>query len=156
MHLAESAAWALVLAVRVGCAPADLNVDALQRHLAGHGVMLSFFNDLDMSCREPWLAAVQYLGTKGFFPSYDARPTAPLTAPVARLWAAATPALSGARHDAMALAKAVFAADTPAAPAISRTDFLGLLSRTAHGAADAPLARGEACLLCFEASARAP
>jgi len=76
MHLAESAAWAIVLAVRASLAPANINLDQLQRTLVEHGVMISFFNDFDMSCREPWVSAVQYAGTKGEFTGYDARPTA--------------------------------------------------------------------------------
>jgi hypothetical protein len=79
MHLAESAAWAIVLASRAGVPPAALATETLQRHLVAHGVMLSFFNDLDMANRAPCLAAMQYLGTKGFFPGYDAAPDAPLT-----------------------------------------------------------------------------
>lgn len=74
MHLAESAAWAAVLAARKGIPVAEVNIECLQRALVEHGMMLTFFNDVDMSCRAPWLAAVQYLGTKGFFETYDARP----------------------------------------------------------------------------------
>lgn len=72
MHLAESAAWAVVLAARDRVAPADVNVARLQRHLAEHGVMLTFFNDVDMSPRTPEVAALQLLGTKGAFASYEA------------------------------------------------------------------------------------
>ena len=154
MHLAESAAWALVLSARAGCVPADLGIDALQRHLASRGVMLSFFNDLDMACREPWLPAVQYLGTKGFFSSYDARLTAPLSAVVARLWIATTPTLASPEHDAMALARAVFAADTPDATPISRSEFFALIGRSSDTSGQITISRGEACQLCFEASAR--
>ena len=74
MQLAESAAWAIVLAARATIAPALLDVGRLQRHLVAHGVMISFFNDLDMTCREPWLPAVQFFGARGFFSDYDARP----------------------------------------------------------------------------------
>lgn len=74
MHLAESAAWAAVLAARQGIAPAELDVRSWQRQLVGAGVMISFFNDLDVSAREPWVAAAQLLGTRGFFPGYDADP----------------------------------------------------------------------------------
>lgn len=76
MHIAESAAWAIVLAHRRGIAPAAIDVEALQRQLVTSGVMISFFNEFDMSAAAPWLAAVQYFGAKGFFDSYDARPDA--------------------------------------------------------------------------------
>lgn len=74
MHLAESAAWAAVMATRAGIAPADVNLDELQRRLVEHGVMITFFNDFDMASPEPWVPAVQYFGAKGMFNSYDARP----------------------------------------------------------------------------------
>lgn len=74
MHLAESAAWAVVLAARGNLAPAGVNLDRLQRTLVERGVMITFFNDFDMGTREPWVPAVQYFGTKGEFPSYDAHP----------------------------------------------------------------------------------
>ena len=86
MHVAESAAWAIILAAREGVLPAELNVSRLQRHLVRHGVMISFFNDLDMARNETWLPAMQFLGTKGFFPDYDARPFLPLDDETARRW----------------------------------------------------------------------
>ena len=86
MHLAESAAWAIVLAARQAIAPADVNICALQRTLVTHGVMISFFNDFDMSVREPWVPAAQYLGTRGFFTTYDARPVEVLDTKTATAW----------------------------------------------------------------------
>ncbi len=86
MHLAESAAWAIVLAARQGVPPADLDVSVLQRHLVAHGIMISFFNDVDMASPEPWLPAVQFLAARGFFPDYDAAPSAPLDDVTARNW----------------------------------------------------------------------
>jgi hypothetical protein len=74
MHLAESAAWAVVLAARSNVAPANVSVEQLQRRLVERGVMISFFNEFDMGTREPWVPAVQYFGTKGAFTRYDARP----------------------------------------------------------------------------------
>lgn len=76
MHLAESAAWAVVLAARNRVAPAEINSGELQRTLVEHGVMITFFNDFDMATREQWVPAVQYAGTKGMFATYDARPEA--------------------------------------------------------------------------------
>ncbi|MBL9199153.1 MAG: FAD-dependent oxidoreductase [Opitutaceae bacterium] len=156
MHLAESAAWAVVLAARTGRAVAAVGVDALQRHLAARGVMLAFFNDVDMNIRDPWISAVQYLGTKGFFGSYDARPADPLSAAVARLWVAAVGSIARADHDAMALARAVRAAETAPSPPISRGEFHALLGRPAPAEAAAAISRAAACHLCFETSALAP
>ena len=87
MHLAESAGWALVLAARSQVAPANVDVSQLQRHLVRHGVMISFFNDFDMSCRESWVPAVQFLGAKGFFSDYEARPLAAIDPATAACWA---------------------------------------------------------------------
>ncbi|MBI4626591.1 MAG: FAD-dependent oxidoreductase [Verrucomicrobia bacterium] len=89
MHLAESAAWAVVLAARQKIAPAAVNIDRLQRTLVARGVMISFFNDFDMGGREPWVRAVQYFGARGFFPSYAARPGEVLDPVTATAWARA-------------------------------------------------------------------
>jgi hypothetical protein len=75
MHVAESAAWAAVIANRRRVSPARINVDELQRTLVEHGIMITFFNDLDMASPAPWLPAAQYFGAKGEFPSYDAKLT---------------------------------------------------------------------------------
>lgn len=95
MHLAESAAWAVVLAARSGVDPAEVDVKALQETLVGRGVMISFFNELDMASPEPWVRAVQLLGVRGFFDSYDARPRDPVDDATAQQWgrvAGVTPA----------------------------------------------------------------
>lgn len=86
MHLAESAAWAVVLAARKKVSPADVNIQDLQRTLVERGVMISFFNDVDMGSPEPWTAAVQYCGAHGFFSSYDARPQERLEPRTADEW----------------------------------------------------------------------
>ena len=87
MHLAESAAWAIVLSAREKVAPANVNLDRLQRRLVERGVMICFFNDFDMGCPEPWVPAVQYWAARGFFSSYDARPHEVLDAATAAAWA---------------------------------------------------------------------
>ncbi len=87
MHIAESAAFAAALAVRAGAAPAEIKPGQLQRRLVESGVMISFFNDFDMAAPEAWAPAVQFLGAKWFFASYDARPRDPLDAGTARIWA---------------------------------------------------------------------
>ncbi len=74
IQLAEAAGYAAALAKETRAQVADISVDALQRRLAENGHMLSFFNDFDMAKEASWVPAVQYLGTKGYFSSYDARP----------------------------------------------------------------------------------
>ncbi len=87
MHLGESAAFASALAVRNNVAPAQLKPAQLQRRLVESGVMISFFNEFDMATSEPWVPAVQFLGAKWFFGSYDARPLDPLDQLTAQIWA---------------------------------------------------------------------
>jgi hypothetical protein len=87
MHLAESAAWAVVLAAQQKIAPAGISGGGLQRTLVARGVMITFFNDFDMGAREPWVPAVQYFGARGFFPGYDARPAELLDPTTAAAWA---------------------------------------------------------------------
>ena len=86
MHLGEVAAYAAVLALRAGTTPGTLPAQRLQRHLVEHQVMITFYNDLDMATPEPWVPAVQYLGARGYFPTYDARPHAPLDGDTAARW----------------------------------------------------------------------
>lgn len=89
MHLAESAAWAVVLAARERVAPANVNVEALQRLLVEHGVMITFFNDCDMATPSPWVPAVQFCGARGFFPTYDAGAEDVIDEATAASWARA-------------------------------------------------------------------
>lgn len=97
MHLAESAAWAVVLAHRAGVRPAEFEVTALQRHLIAHGVMISFFNDADMDDPVPWKPAFQFLGARGFFSSYDAHPEEALDPVTAAAWHRLVPQVAVSR-----------------------------------------------------------
>lgn len=86
MHLAESGAWAVVLAARRGCRPAEVPVGELQRVLVSRGVMITFFNDSDMADPGGWAPGLQLLGARGLLPSYDAEPGRVLTAAEANAW----------------------------------------------------------------------
>ncbi len=107
MHVAESAGFSAAIAVEQGITPAEVTNDDLQRRLAESGVMLTFFNDLDMATDAPWVAAVQYFGTKGFFASYDARPEDPLDAVTAGIWAKAIGAMLDNNDDPNRTARAL-------------------------------------------------
>jgi arylsulfatase A-like enzyme len=87
MNVAESAAYAAAMAVKRDQTPAEVDPGELLRMLAERRVMISFFNDVDLGSEQPWVPAVEYLGTKGFFRNYDARPDEPLSPGVARCWA---------------------------------------------------------------------
>ena len=111
MQLGEAAGFACALARETDTAPGHLDPDLLVRRLVAAPMMVSFFNDLDMATTAPWVAAVQYLGTRGFFADYDARPDDPLSPAVAQVWARACGELvagppRGAEADRAALATA--------------------------------------------------
>ena len=48
--------------------------------------MISFFNDIEGREYSPWYPAIQYLGTKGFFGSYEAYPDKMLTEKLSETW----------------------------------------------------------------------
>lgn len=87
MSMAEAAGYATVMAIKEGKTPATIEVDKLMRHLVKNSVMISFFNDVEVSPLEKWYPAVQYFGAKGFFGSYDAQPLVALLTPLAEIWA---------------------------------------------------------------------
>lgn len=86
MSLCESAGYAAALAIQNKVAPAQIDPELLQRKLAASHVMLSFFNDLDVSSDDPQVAAAQYFATKGFFADYNARLDEPLTESLRAAW----------------------------------------------------------------------
>jgi hypothetical protein len=118
MQTGEAAGFAAALAVKNKTTPAQLDPELLVRTLVKNRVMVSFFNDVDVTSSEPWVAAVQYFGTKGFFSSYDAKPAAPLTPALADIWAKGFAQLRAGTLDPNALARAVAAAEAaaPSAP----------------------------------------
>lgn len=126
MHLCESAGHAAALAIQNKVTPAQLDPDLLLRRLAASHVMLSFFNDLDVTSNDPRAAAAQYLGTKGFFPSYDAKLDQPLTAAVKAAWEKGFAELQQGTLQPMQLAKTVRVAEAQPSPATDqkRGDFL--------------------------------
>ncbi len=80
MQTGEAAGFAAALSAKQGIPPAQLNPCELIRTLVDHRFMVSFFNDVDPADAAPWVPAVQYLGTLGFFDGYDALPHEPLGA----------------------------------------------------------------------------
>ncbi|MSU22422.1 MAG: FAD-dependent oxidoreductase [Opitutus sp.] len=86
MALGQAAATAAHLALRDRVPPRRVNVDSLQRELLRAGQVLTFFKDIDRAASD--YAALQFLGTQGFFPDYLARAREPLAADTARDWLA--------------------------------------------------------------------
>lgn len=77
MALGTAAGTAAHLSLLKNVPPAQLNVSDLQRALLQQKHVICVFNDVPLD--HPHWAALQYCGTKGFFPTYDAKPDAPLT-----------------------------------------------------------------------------
>jgi hypothetical protein len=149
MHVGEAAGFAAVRAVETGRPPAEIDVVGLQTALAEAGHTCSFFNDCDAASDASWRPAVDVLGTKGFFRSYDARARDPLREGVADAWAATAAALlDGALVDPTDRARDVPEADagSPVSGAAFRerlTD-AGVDAEEAGSSADS-ITRGEAC-----------
>jgi hypothetical protein len=149
MHLAESAAWAIVLAARKKVTPVALDVPCLQRCLVRQGIMISFFNDCDMARDEPWTLAVQYFGTKGFFGSYDSRPHEPLTRSVANGWLNRFMELQSL--PANDFARQVLAAESAQETTVTHRDWKSRLHEVASSEEQdaAPISRGDACIMLY-------
>ena len=107
MNIGESAAHAIALARRENVRPAAVDVNRLQMELAERRISMTFFNDIDVAAPEAWIPAIQFLGAKGFFPSYDAEPDKALDAETARNWAKGAGELLNGDLDARSLAAAL-------------------------------------------------
>lgn len=116
MQTGESAGFAAALAVKGKTTPGALDADVLIRKLATSRVMISFFNDVDVTADDPRIAVAQYFGTKGFFANYDARLDAPLTLGVKRVWESGFQKLQQGGVDAAQMAVAVHAAEAQESP----------------------------------------
>lgn len=121
MQLGESAGFAAALAVKGQTTPGQLDPEAVIRQLAANRVMISFFNDVDVSGNDPSIIAAQYFGTKGFFADYDARLDEPLTEAVQQAWDNGTVALRAGKLQPMELAKRVRDAESQASPKVGAT-----------------------------------
>ena len=151
MQTGEAAGFAAALAVKRGVTPAALDADLLIRTLVKNRVMVTFFNDVDVTSSKPWVPAVEYFGTQGFFPGYDARPGSPLTEPLAQAWADAFNRLRNGQRDPQATACAVTAAEAHSERApVPMNRFLALIKHTDSGKSAAPLTRADACRLMFK------
>ena len=147
MQTGEAAGFAAALSLQHDVSPARLDADVLVRTLAEHRSMISFFNDVNVAGSEPWIAAVQYFGAKGFVHDYDARPETRLKASTAKVWADGFLELRRGKLDPMALARAVVQSEREDAAPITEAEFARLLSTTKNsGTADSQsvISRGTA------------
>ncbi|OHE76819.1 MAG: hypothetical protein A2107_02710 [Verrucomicrobia bacterium GWF2_62_7] len=116
MQTGESAGFAAALAVKSQTTPTSLDPDLLLKTLVKNRVMVSFFNDVDMTAADPRIPAAQYFGTKGFFADYNARLDAPLTEGVRALWQEVFAQLRQGTLDPAKLVVAVHAAEAKNSP----------------------------------------
>lgn len=139
MAMAEAAAYATALALEQGTLPAKVDPDRLVRVLAESGVALTFFNDVEVDRREPWIPAVQYFGTQGFFGSYEADPLDALSREVARVWVdSAGEWMRGVRVDPNLRARLVLEAEKRGGEPLLAIEFARLLAEVLAGT-DNPL-----------------
>jgi FAD dependent oxidoreductase len=121
MQTGESAGFAAALAVQNKTTPAAMDPDLLIRKLAASRVMISFFNDVDITADDPRIPATQYFGTKGFFADYNARLDEPLKESTRRVWGQSLVALREGMANPMELAKQVQQAEAEDSPLLERT-----------------------------------
>lgn len=94
VSLGQAAGVAAHLAIQADVQPRSVSVARLQRMLLDQKQVITFFDDLPKS--SPYFASFQYLGAKGFFNDYKARPDEPLTKRDATQWARKTLEAAGA------------------------------------------------------------
>ena len=145
MNLCESAGHAAALAIQSKVTPAHLDPELLLRKLAASHVMLSFFNDVDVSSDDPRVAAAQYFSTKGFFADYNARLDEPLTESVRAAWGKGLIAMREGTLKPMELVKVVRDAEAAASKPMERTRGEALLGmwKTLSTAKAAPKPRAK-------------
>ncbi|WP_254280801.1 FAD-dependent oxidoreductase [Haloarcula marina] len=162
MHIGESAGLAAALALETDREPSALDVGTMQRELVDRGVMLSFFNEFDMATDEEWVDAVQYLGTLGYFESYNANPDELLSRDIAHEWAQLTATIrAGESVDPTAIGTKIHADADQDGPSISSEEFVEVLAATFTSydldvpsidgdLSSDPITRGEACCLVYD------
>jgi hypothetical protein len=130
MSIGEAAGYAVAKAKREGLPVAEIETDGLVRLLAERGFMISFFNDVEGQEDADWYPAVQYLGSQGFFGTYDAQPLALLTTPLATAWIEHTVNLTQNKiQDATTAAQRILAAEREKGPSAIAHDFIERLTQ---------------------------
>ena len=127
MQTGEAAGLAAALAVKNHTTPAQLDPDQLVRALCERHSMVAFFNDVDVSANQPWIAAVEYFGAKGFFHDYNARPAEPLNSATGKAWADGFAKWLKGSLDPDALAHAVLEAEHSGGKEMTAAEFAALL-----------------------------
>ena len=82
--MGQAAGTACALATTDHVTTRTLNVSKLQRQLIDHGQVITLFEDVTPA--HPHFAALQYFGTRGFFPGYKAEADSLVTREAAAQW----------------------------------------------------------------------
>ena len=148
--------------------PSEIEPDPLIKLLADRRFLLSFFNDIEGEEESPWYPAIQYMGTKGFFTDYYARPADGLTKDLALLWAERTAGLLGQSPETpMEFAQRLQRVGSGGGQGIKVGEFMAQLSHSLRSIGqdneeldklleqmsilpDRPITRGQACQVLFE------
>lgn len=86
MALGQAAGTAAHLALTANREVRSVDVNAVQRQLVKQGQVITFFRDIDS--KDPHYEALQFWGTRGFFPDYFARAGEAVSAEDAAHWVA--------------------------------------------------------------------
>ncbi|MCG3196597.1 MAG: FAD-dependent oxidoreductase [Candidatus Omnitrophica bacterium] len=84
MSLGQAAGTAAHLALELGVPLRKVPIPRLQRELIRQRQVISYFEDVPKD--SPYFECLQFLGTKGFFQDYQARPDDPLSARDGKRW----------------------------------------------------------------------
>ncbi|HIK90287.1 MAG TPA: FAD-dependent oxidoreductase [Dehalococcoidia bacterium] len=129
MQLGEVAGFAAAVAKEQNVSPGQISAESLQHRLVENGFALTFFNDAEIGNGDRRSVAMQYLGTKGFFPDYDARADDQLTNGTAELWAKACSSLLRDDHDSNYIARRIHELQSETDIPIKRSEFIDLLEQ---------------------------
>ena len=164
MHIGESVGFALSQALKENQNLLEIDLDKLQRTLAEERILLTYFDDVEIIQSDSYVPALQYLGSKGFFPTYKAKPEEALDSATARIWLQAAFAINnGSPTDPdMIASKLAVLESTGVKNNQSWSQFLDLaeqidpefgktLRLKADPASTNQLSRGEACEVIYRA-----
>lgn len=128
MSTGEAAGFAVALAKRDKTTPGQLDSDKLVRALVEHQQLITFYNDVKVDRNDARISGVEYFGTKGFFPSYDAQLERTLTTDVAQQWVLALADLQAGKLDATAVATKLAPIDQKEGAPVTYASLEGWLS----------------------------
>lgn len=139
MALGQAAGTAAVLSLDGNTSVQKVSIDSLQRDLIAQGQLITYFKDLDR--KDPAFQALQYFGTKGFFPTYFASSGDPITRETANDW--------------LRLAFPKTYPELPGEGPVTRDQVAAVLSRKGElfrgSSSQQTLTRGQFCSLLYQA-----